>query len=270
MKMFSPYRFPDYQVAGAGDTTVFLLHGAYGSKDYFRHEIETLVRAGLRVVAWDAPGYGISPLQEEGLSIERLAETAGVLIDREGGRTNIVLGHSMGGIMAPAVCAARPDRVHGVVVSATAGSFTQKSEADQKTFLAERIEPLRAGNTFRDTAGAVIDSMFAPTSSGPMVDLVREVALSTQADTFCAAITAITLYRGESNMENVRVPALLLAGEHDKVGRPEAMLGVQQRYMRHADYACIPQAGHYAFAEQHTLFNDHLLRFIRERVLAQR
>lgn len=268
--MHSPYRFPDYQVAGAGDTTVFLLHGAYGAKDYFRHEIATLVRAGLRVVAWDAPGYGISPLPEGGLTIERLAETAGSLIDREGSRTNIVLGHSMGGITAPAVYAARPGAVHGIVISATAGSFTQKSEADQKSFLAERVEPLRAGNTFRDTAGAVIDSMFAPTSRGAMVDLVREVALSTDADTFCAAITAITLYQGETNLQNVKVPALLLAGAHDKVGRPEAMRAVQTQFMPHADYACIPDAGHYAFAEQHELFNDHLLRFIRERVLAQR
>lgn len=266
--MTTCYRFPDYQVAGAGDTTVFLLHGAYGSKDYFRHEIETLVRAGLRVVAWDAPGYGISPLPEGGLSIEGLAETAGCLIDREATATNIVVGHSMGGITTPAVYAARPNKVHGIVISATAGSFTQKSPEDQKTFLAERVEPLRAGNTFRDTAGAVIDSMFAPTSQGPMVDLVRETALATHADTFCAAITAITLYNGESNLKNVKIPALLLAGEYDKVGRPEAMKGVQTQFMPHADYVCIPDAAHYAFAEQHEVFNQHLLGFIHGRVQA--
>ena len=146
--MPQPYRFPDFQVSGSGDTTVFLLHGAYGAKDYFRYQIATLVQAGLRVVAWDAPGYGLSPLPEGGLEIERLGETAGCLIDREGTRTNIVLGHSMGGITAPAVYAARPDKVHGVIISATAGSFSQKSPEDQKTFLAERVEPLRAGNTF--------------------------------------------------------------------------------------------------------------------------
>ena len=71
--MTSAYRFPDYQVAGGdADTTIFLLHGAYGSKDYYRYEIETLARAGYRVVAWDAPGYGISPLPEGGLNIERM------------------------------------------------------------------------------------------------------------------------------------------------------------------------------------------------------
>lgn len=268
--MLQPYRFPDFQVSGAGDTTVFLLHGAYGAKDYFRYQIATLVEAGLRVVAWDAPGYGLSPLPEGGLEIERLGETVGCLMDREGTRTNIVLGHSMGGITAPAVYAARPEKVHGVIVSATAGSFSQKSLEDQKTFLAERVEPLRAGNTFKDTAGAVIDSMFAPGSKGPMVDLVREIALSTNADTFCAAITAITRYNGEPNLKSLKVPTLLLAGAYDKVGRPEAMEGVKTQFIPHADYFCIPDAGHYAFAEQPVLFNQHLLHFIRERVMAQR
>ena len=100
--MSSSVRIPDFQVAGDSDTTVFLLHGAYGSKDYFRPEIETLVRAGLRVVAWDAPGYGLSALPKSGLRIEDMAEAAVKLIGLMGTRTNVLLGHSMGGIIAPA------------------------------------------------------------------------------------------------------------------------------------------------------------------------
>ncbi len=266
--MTSAYRFPDYQVAGGdADTTIFLLHGAYGSKDYYRYEIETLARAGYRVVAWDAPGYGISPLPEGGLNIERMAETAGQLIDRTGSQTNIVLGHSMGGVIAPAIYAARPGKVHGVVISATVASFSQKSEEEQKTFLAERVEPLKQGKTFRDTAAAVIDSMFAPGSNGPKVDLVRSVALSTAADTFCSAIEAIVRYDGMPNIRNLtKVPLLLLAGQHDKVGRPEGMQAIKAEHVPQADYACLPHSGHYAFAEEHELFNQHLLQFIRARV----
>ena len=267
--MSSSYRFPDYQVSGGdADTTVYLLHGAYGSKDYFRYEIETLTRAGLRVVAWDAPGYGISPLPTGGLSIEGLAETAGRLLDRTGSRINIVLGHSMGGIIAPAVYAARPDKVHAVVISATAASFGQKTEAEQKTFLDERIAPLKQGKSFRETAGAVLDSMFAPGSAGPMVDLVRSVALSTPADTFCAAIEAIVAYDGVPALRNIKVPLLALAGKHDKVGNPDNMQKIKSSFAPHADYFCLPNSAHYAFAEEHDLFNQHLLDFIRNRVEA--
>lgn len=262
-----PYRFPDYQVAGDGNLTVFLLHGAYGSKDYFRPEIATLVKAGLRVVAWDAPGYGLSPLPQGGLRIEGLAEAAARLIDREGTARNVVVGHSMGGIVAPLVTLLRPERVHGLVISATTASFSQKSEQDKKTFLAERIDPLKQGKTFRETAGAVIDSMFAPTAKGPMVELVREVALGTSSETFAAAIEAIVNYEGVDNLKAVKVPTLLIAGEHDQVGRPEGMAKLRN-FIAHAEFVCIADAAHYAFAEQHELFNQHLLRFIRDAVQA--
>lgn len=255
-------RMPDFQVAGDSDTTVFLLHGAYGSKDYFRPEIETLVRAGLRVVAWDAPGYGLSPLPVGGLSIERMAAAAVRLIDLMGSRTNVLLGHSMGGIIAPSVAVMAPNKVHGLVVSATVASFSQKSEADRKNFLAERIDPLRQGRSFRETAGSVIDSMFAPGSSGPLVELVREVALGTATETFIASIQAIVDYEGVQSLRNVKVPTLLLAGQHDKVGRPDGMLNIKTSFIPHAQFRLLPKSGHYGFAEQPELFNQHLLDFV--------
>ena len=48
-------RMPDYQVSGEGETTIFLLHGIYGAKDYWRYQTERLVTRGYRVVSWDAP-----------------------------------------------------------------------------------------------------------------------------------------------------------------------------------------------------------------------
>lgn len=258
----NPYRFPDYQVTGDADITVFLLHGAYGSKKYFEYEINTLAANGYRVVAWDAPGYGVSPLPEDGLSIERLADTAATLIERVGTRTNIVVGHSMGGIVAPGVAVRLPGKVQGLVVSATVGSFNRKSEEDRVNFLEERIKPLREGKSFRETAMPVILSMFAPGSQGPMVDLVREVAASTNADTFCAAIEAITKYDGLDTLRQVAIPTLLLAGAHDKVGRPDGMEAIKE-FIPQAEFVCIPDAGHYAFAEQHEAFNNQLLKFIK-------
>ncbi len=267
--MSRPQRIPDFQVAGDSDTTVFLLHGAYGSKDYFRNEIETLVRAGLRVVAWDAPGYGLSQLPAKGLSIEGLAEAAAGLIERMGSRHNIVMGHSMGGIVAPAVSVLLPDAVHGLVISATVASFSQKSPEDKKNFLAERVEPLKQGKSFRETAAVVVDSMFAPGSAGPLVELVREVALSTSKETFIAAIGAIVNYEGVATLRKVTAPTLLLAGRHDKVGRPDGMQNIKTSFIPHAEFHVLPNSGHYAFAEEPELFNQHLLGFIRQHTAQQ-
>ena len=258
----STYRFPDYQVAGDADTTVYLLHGAYGSKDYFRAEIETLVNEGYRVVAWDAPGYGISPLPEGGISIEGLAEAAVRLIERTGSARNVVVGHSMGGITAPLVTRLAGNRVHGLVISATVASFSRKSEQDKLTFLEERIAPLKRGKSFRETAMPVILSMFSPGSKGELVDLVTSVAASTRSETFCAAIEAITRYDGMDTLKNIRVPTLLIAGEDDKVGRPDAMRELT-KMIPNSKFVSIANAGHYAFAEQPQAFNTALLEFLR-------
>lgn len=263
-----PYRFPDYQVAGDGDTTVFLLHGAYGSKDYFRAEIATLVDAGYRVVAWDAPGYGISPLPEGGLRIEGLADAAARLIAHTGTARNVVVGHSMGGITAPLVARLAGERVHGVVISATLASFARKPAQDKVTFLEERIAPLKRGIPFREAAKPVVDGMFSPGSSGPLVDLVKDVALGMRAETFCAAIEAITLYEGEDTLHNIAVPTLLIAGEDDKVGRPDGMRALAE-VIPNAQFVSIPGAAHYAFAEQPEAFNAALLDFLRTSVPAQ-
>ncbi len=261
----TPYQFPDYQVSGAADTTIFLLHGAYGSKDYFRDEITALVKEGFRVVAWDAPGYGISPLPKD-LSIDGLADAAARLIETLGTRTNILVGHSMGGIVAPGVCARIPERVQGLVISATVASFSQKTDDEKRVFLEERIEPLRRGKSFRETAAAVIDSMFAPGSSGPRVQLVKDVALATSQETFIAAISAIVHYEGMATLKGINLPSLLIAGAFDKVGNPAAM-ETMAGWMKQARYVCIADAAHYSFAEQQDVFNRHLCDFIRKDVL---
>ena len=45
-------RLPDHEVAGHGPFTIYLLHGAYGSRQYFRDLIAALVAHGYRAVSY--------------------------------------------------------------------------------------------------------------------------------------------------------------------------------------------------------------------------
>jgi pimeloyl-ACP methyl ester carboxylesterase len=80
------------------DTTVFLCHGAGGSKNQWRVQWRALIDAGYRVVAWDYPGHGEAPrswraatFDGEGFVADYLA-----LFDRFHGDRNILAGHSYG------------------------------------------------------------------------------------------------------------------------------------------------------------------------------
>lgn len=257
-------RCPDHLVAGDGPTTVFLLHGGYGSKDYWRPEVETLVRSGYRVVAWDAPGYGLSLLPEE-FSIESLAASCARLIDAVGGARNVVFGHSMGGLIAPKVWELAPDRVHGLVLSATLASLQQGGKDFAHDFLEKRLAPLKGLTTLAAAATPLVRSMFAPGSSGPLADLVIDVAATTPVPTFRAAMYAIQAWDGTSLAQRLRVPTLCIAGRHDPVGKPEEMQKLAGM-IPGARFSVIENAGHYAWAEQPEAFNRVLLDFLGESV----
>ena len=87
---------------GRGKVTVFLLHGIYGSKEYWRPQTERLVARGYRVVAWDAPGYGLSPLPDP-FTFDVVAEAGAQLVRALGSERNVFHGHSMGGQITPRI-----------------------------------------------------------------------------------------------------------------------------------------------------------------------
>ena len=139
-------RLPDHSVTGDGDVTVFMLHGAFGAKEYWRNQIKALSDAGYRVVAWDAPGYGVSPLPAD-FSVQTAAEACARLIDAQGGDRNVLLGHSMGGMIAQRAFDLRTDRIDGLILSATSAAFGRSEGEWQQAFVRDRVAPLDAGQT---------------------------------------------------------------------------------------------------------------------------
>ncbi|MEJ6683764.1 MAG: alpha/beta fold hydrolase [SAR86 cluster bacterium] len=251
---------PDYVTKGDGDITIFLLHGAYGSKDYWRNEITYFVSQGYRVVAWDAPGYGQSLLPED-YSIELLARECVGLIEHLGSKRNIIVGHSMGGLIAPKVYEYRPDLIHAMVISATVASMGHMSAEFQETFIRERIAPLDHGVRFAKVAGPLVSTMMYSGNVCADRDLIVDCASKTPEPAFRAAIAAIASYKGAGVIEKLDVPTLFIAGRHDPIGTPDLMREMSAR-VTGSEFVCIENAGHYAWAEQADDFNQQLLAFL--------
>ena len=256
--MTSP--LPDFVKVGNGSTTIFLLHGGYGSKEYWQNEIGPLTKAGYRIVAWDAPGYGLSPLPAE-FSIELLARSAASLVEAMGGDRNILFGHSMGGIVAPRVCQLIPDRIDALIISASLASLAQGGPEFEKDFIEKRVPPLRKVKTLAEAAMPLLRSMVAPGSKGPDVDLVMDIAGRTPTETFIQAMLAIQRYDGVPVVKALRKPVLCVAGRHDPVAK-WPLVEELAAMIPGAEFAVIDDAGHYPFAEAKEAFNALLFDFL--------
>ena len=85
-----------YREAGVGPT-LFLLHGMNGGSQSWAHLFQSLAPS-FRVVAWDAPGFGESDVF--GDSVEDFKDAAVALMKSLKLTNTILIGHSMGGVVA--------------------------------------------------------------------------------------------------------------------------------------------------------------------------
>lgn len=256
-------RLPDYTASGEGKVTVFLLHGIYGSKEYWRPQTERLLARGYRVVAWDAPGYGLSQLPDP-FSFDVVAEAGASLIRALGTERNVVHGHSMGGQITPRIRLKVPDRVHGIVISSTIGYFANRTKEEQEEFVRKRTAPPPPGTDPVTANRIVVDGMLGSTSKGPEVDLVRHWASLTPPDTVKAAVKAVQTWPEAdaiAGFKAIAVPALLVAGEVDQVGHPAGMERVT-RMIAGCEFGIVPGSGHYPWAENPAEFNRFYFGFL--------
>lgn len=253
--------------AGDGDTVVFLLHGVGGGKEAWPYAMKALVGAGFRSVAWDMPGYGgskaIAPYDNAGLAraLERLIDAVGVK-GNGGARRNILLGHSMGGMVAQEAVALFPEKIHGLILSGTSPAFGKPGGDWQQQFLQSRFAPLDAGRGMAGLAPELARGMMAPDVSDAVVAQAAAIMARVPEATYRAALAAIVSFNRLDNLANIAVPTICISGEHDKNAAPFVMEKMAAR-IRGAEYVCLKDAGHIANMEQPVAFNAAVLGFLQ-------
>ena len=103
---------------GAGGAPLLLLHGFTGAKEDFVESFGALAEHGWHAVAPDHRGHGDSaqPSDEADYSLQVLADDALALADRLGWGRFVLLGHSMGGMVAQLLALAAPERLDALVL----------------------------------------------------------------------------------------------------------------------------------------------------------
>ena len=256
-------QLPEYTVHGDSATTLFLLHGAYGDGQYFDYTAKVLTDSGYRVVVWNCPGYGDSPTPENP-SIEAFAAAAAELVRAERTTKNVLLGHSMGALIAPLTANQEP-LVDAVVLSSASAGFASRTPEDQKRYLAERLKPIEDGQSVAEYVRPLLSSMMGPEASGPLVDRVREVILAMRTEAFTNSIRAIAAYEGRPALHQLAVPTLLLAGTEDTACPVAGMRRIAEM-VADSEIHELADVGHYGFAESAQDYHGFLLGFLSRRV----
>ena len=253
---------PHFTEHGMGDTAVFLLHGVGGGQAAWAHTAPVLAREGFRCIAWDAPGYGTSPLVNPYTTGE-LAKALLALITQVGARRNVILGHSMGGMIAQEAIALDPTRIHGLILFATSPAFGKPGGDWQQQFLNSRFAPLDAGGGVAGLAPGLVKGMVGPnTDAGAIASAVALMSVVPES-TYRAALSAIVSFNRLDELQRISVPTLCLAGELDTNAPPAVMHKMASRILN-AAYQCLAGVGHLGNMESPAAFNAATLTFLKK------
>jgi pimeloyl-[acyl-carrier protein] methyl ester esterase len=255
-----------YEMRGRGRDLV-LLHG-WGLNLGVWDELGRMLARRFRVIAIDLPGHGRSDWDPRAATPAaqawRVHETLAPLTERYS-----LLGWSLGGQFALDLAAAMPAGIERLVLVATTPKFLAGPGwrcGIAPALLAKLADAMRSGRA------GVVDEFLAQCARGSAPRTARKVlGQLRRALTVHGAAHPEALANGLERLRDgdlraalplLRVPALVIAGEHDRITPAAAARALAAR-LDGARYAEFAGAAHAPFLSHPARFAQTLSRFLR-------
>jgi pimeloyl-ACP methyl ester carboxylesterase len=262
----------NYVDLGSGDREpIVFVHGLGGQ---WQNWLENLPRAAQerRVIALDLPGFGLSAMPRDEITISGYGRAVEALCDRlDLGQVDIV-GNSMGGYISAEVAIQFPERVDQLLLVSAAG-ITSAELAHRPMLTLGRIAAAVA------TYGAAQHRQLAarPKSRHMSLQLVARHPSLLKGDLayegffkgtgkpgFQDALRASLDYDFRDRLPEIRQPTLIVWGEKDSI-IPVRDANEFERLIGDSRKVVMKDTGHISMAERPATFNDLMMEFLAER-----
>jgi pimeloyl-ACP methyl ester carboxylesterase len=217
----------------------------------------------LRVIAWDAPGYGGSTcLAPEAPQASDYAAALAAMLDALGIPACHLVGHSLGTLIAASFAADHPQRILSLTLASVAAGQARLPAAEREKALAQRLgDVVELGP--RRMAEQRGPRLLAPVATPEMLRRVVETMAAVRPDGYSQA--ARMLASGDIMADIPRLPADMpvqfLYGDGDVITPPARNLEVAALRPT-APVRVVKDAGHAVYLEQPARFNAIVSDFV--------
>ena len=244
---------------GSRPALVFL-HGIGGGQAGFDAHIAYFNARGWRALAWDQCGYGDSP-DLEPYTFAGVAQALAHWLSASRIESAVLVGHSMGGMIALEFYAAFAPRVAALVLAHCSPAFGNNSGDFQRQFIAARTRPLDEGKTMGDVARSLVPAMLGRQALPGAQAEAAALMAGVRSATYRNAMAELVRFDRRPLLPAIAVPVLCLAAEDDKTA-PPAVLSKMAEKIPGARYECLPGLGHLAPLEHPARFCAAIETFI--------
>ncbi|MDM1553270.1 MULTISPECIES: alpha/beta fold hydrolase [Chryseobacterium] len=229
--------YMDVKPQKANGKTILLLHGKNFNGAYWERTAKDLSEKGFRVIIPDQIGFGKSSKPHSyQFSFSQLAENTKAILDELGIDKTIVLGHSMGGMVATRFTLLYPEKVQKLILENPIGLEDYKIfAAYQNIDQAYQSELKNTAETYKNYQLKFYYDNKWKAEYQPWLDLIAGWTLHKDYPQVAwdAALTSDMIYNQPVCYEfkNIKVPTLLIIGTRDRtaIGKDRAPKELQSK-----------------------------------------
>lgn len=248
-----------YRESGAGPALVFL-HGIGSGAEGWEAQL-AYFGGTHRAVAWDAPGYGGSD------DLVPMAPTAGDyadalagLLDALGIGRAVLVGNSLGALMAAAFARRFPARASALVLSDAASGHGCLNEEERNEKLMQRLDDvaeLGPAGMAEKRVGRLIGPAAAPGARNKVVRVMSKI----RPRGYGQAARMLSLADIFAELAGCRAPTLVVCGAEDQVTPPDSNRKIAAA-ISGARFELIEGIGHLPYVEAPERFNALVGEFL--------
>lgn len=229
--------YMDVQPQKPNGKTIMLLHGKNFNGAYWEKTAKDLSEKGFRVIIPDQIGFGKSSKpQSYQFSFSQLAENTKAILDQLQIEKTIVLGHSMGGMVATRFTLLYPEKVQKLILENPIGLEDYKAFAGYQTIdQAYQSELKNTAETYKNYQMKFYYDNKWKAEYQPWLDLIAGWTLHKEYPQVAwdAALTSDMIYNQPVcyEFQNIKTPTLLIIGTRDRtaIGKDRAPRALQPK-----------------------------------------
>jgi len=248
--------------AGPGDAPPLLFANSLGTDYRVFDALLPHLPPGLRIIRYDKRGHGLSEVAPEAYAMADLVGDVIALLDRLEVPSTIVLGLSIGVVIAQGLAATAPERVRGLILMDTAAKIGSDEMWNA------RIAAVRKGGV-PAIADAIMERWFSPSFLADHpgdVAAFRRMLEQTPAPGYVGACIALRDADYRASAAAIHVPTLVICGSEDRALPPESVRATASA-IRGAEFFMVDGSGHFPRVEAPALTGRRIATFLRDKGL---
>jgi pimeloyl-ACP methyl ester carboxylesterase len=248
---------------------ILLVHGLGGS---WRNWLENIpfLSDSYRVVALDLPGFGLSPMPGEPISMPAYGDFILRFADAVGlGPETYLVGHSMGGFISSEAVTTAPGRFSRVSLVSAAGISFATISGYRKSVTAAVVKmmiPLAAARMQRNMGRKRLrTASFAGVIAHPSMigqEILWELGsyATLHSPALYEAAYALGGYDNRASLGQIEIPVQVVWGQQDRLVPVGAAYSYERR-IPDAELSLVDDCGHMVQLERPARFNSEISRF---------